>query len=100
MHIYAMHDTKTGAYKTPFCTETEYEAMRQVMAAVGDDRTELSKFPADFDLVFLGEFDPHRGVLSPSVHVTVGNAAALYAAYLRTARRLKQEMEGTDNEVA
>lgn len=66
-HILAtIRDTKSELLWVPQTFRSKAEFIRSVQMAAKDTTTMLHKFPADFDLVVVGEWSEREGVLSTS----------------------------------
>jgi len=63
--ICSVLDVKAGFYATPFVSINEDIACRDFGAVVRDPNTMLSKFPEDFRLVAIAEFDDITGQVIP-----------------------------------
>lgn len=61
MKAFSIRDAKAEIFNTPFFKTTHGEAERDFKAAVNDDKTTLHKFPEDFDLWHVGEYDTNTG---------------------------------------
>lgn len=59
--VCAIWDSKANAYMQPFFTVNRQTAMRAVSHAQEDSGSMLSRFPEDYTLFVLGEFDDQRG---------------------------------------
>lgn len=57
MRIFTVHDSKADAYLPPFYMRTKGEAIRAFETTVKDTNSQFNKYPADYTLVELGEFD-------------------------------------------
>lgn len=55
--IFSVHDSKASAYLPMFICRTSAEAIRKFQMTVQDTSTQFNKFPSDFNLVELGEWD-------------------------------------------
>lgn len=77
--IYAIKDTKAGMYNTPFFQPTHGTAERAFMELVRDEKSFVHKYPADYDLYYLGSYDDITGELvseqSPQ-HIVSGTQLA------------------------
>lgn len=63
--VYSVHDLKSG-YGHPHLANNNPDAIRQFTMAIQNDPNSLyKKFPADFVLVKIGEFDPSTGAIIP-----------------------------------
>lgn len=94
MEIYTLHDTKTGGWRVPFFCHFEAEAVRQVVQAVSDDRTELHRFPSDFILYRIGTYDEATGVVSAASPVNLGASSSLYMAHIAANRPFTSSRDG------
>lgn len=65
LKIFSIRDQKSEVYNTPFYQKTHGEAERNFQQLVSDDKSTISKFPEDFDLYYLGEYDDNTGVTKP-----------------------------------
>lgn len=64
--VMAVWDTKAGAYAfDPVVAPTIGVAIRAFSEAVADEKSQLSKFPDDFELHQVGTFNPVTGELEP-----------------------------------
>lgn len=73
--MFAVYDVKAEAYMAPFSHQTKGLAIRSFCAAASDSNSVISKYPEDFALFELGEFDDMTGVLKPvKVPVSLGTA--------------------------
>lgn len=59
--IFSIRDNKTGEHDRMFTSANEVTATRAFSLACGDDTIQLGRFPADYDLMKLGEFDTQSG---------------------------------------
>lgn len=57
MKIFSIHDSKAEAYLAPIYFKTPAEAIRAFSTACEDTSTSFYKYPSDYTLVELGEFD-------------------------------------------
>lgn len=55
--IFVVHDTKAGVFGQPFYAENISVAMRSFRYAANDKNTEIGKYPSDFNLYHLGNYD-------------------------------------------
>lgn len=66
LRIYTVYDSKVEAYMSPFYCRTDGEAIRAIVAQVRNPEHSFSKFPEDYTLFFMGEFDDQKGRLDPA----------------------------------
>lgn len=64
MKIYTVHDAKAEAYLQPFFMRTNGEAIRSFADACQTNE-QFKKWPADYTLFELGEYDELTGVITP-----------------------------------
>lgn len=57
LRMYAFFDSKASYFSAPFFLSHDGLAMRAASDLVNDRSTSLSRHPADFTLMYLGEFD-------------------------------------------
>lgn len=65
LKMYSIRDAKAEIFITPFFKKTHGEAERDFQTAVNDSKTTLHKYPEDFDLYYLGEYDDQKGLTQP-----------------------------------
>jgi hypothetical protein len=63
--IYSIHDAKAEYFTQPFFKKTHGEAERDFTQLVNDEKSQLHKFPEDYDLYYLGEYDDNTGKMTP-----------------------------------
>lgn len=74
--LYAVEDVKASMYRNPFFVEHEVMAVRGFAQAANDPQTEMYKYPDDFRLVFLADFDDVSGEFTfPAERVLLGFAS-------------------------
>lgn len=84
LHVFSVLDTKAGAYNTPFFSRSLGEAERSFDMLRSDTSTVPGKYPAEFVLVQLGQFDDQSGtfethpprLVSEGVHVAPATASS------------------------
>lgn len=64
LKIFSIRDTKGEIYNTPFFQKTHGEAERSFTSLMNDQNTMIAKYPEDFDLYFIGEFDDQSGKIT------------------------------------
>lgn len=57
MKLFTVYDSKTESYGKPFCMLTKGEALRGFADVANDPQTQISKYPADFTLFELGDWN-------------------------------------------
>lgn len=63
MLVCALKDVKAEAFAQPFFVATVAVARRAMEKAVSDPESDVHRFPADYELYVLGEFDERSGIL-------------------------------------
>lgn len=58
---YALKDIKSSAFLTPFKSANSITAMRELSISVNDDKSMLGKFPEDFQLFHVADYDTNTG---------------------------------------
>lgn len=62
--IFTIYDSKVEAYMNPIFCRSKGEAIRSLTDAVNDEKTQINKYPEDFTLFEIGEFDPVNGTIT------------------------------------
>lgn len=65
MKIYSIKDIKVGAFLKPMCEQHVEVCIRGIKGAMENPETMLAKFPSDFALYELGEFNDEIGEIIP-----------------------------------
>lgn len=68
MKIFCMFDTKAGHYIQPFSETSTIAALRGFEVAVNEGKSTFARFPDDFCLMELADFDQQTGELVPHAH--------------------------------
>lgn len=71
---FSVFDVKADAYQTPFFMAAPGLAVRAFKDLANDERSTVSRHPADFKLVQVGEFDDQTGVLTATTPLSLGFA--------------------------
>lgn len=61
LKIYSIRDSKAEIFNTPFYQKTHGEAERNFRSLVNDDKSQVHKYPEDYALWYLGEYDDNTG---------------------------------------
>lgn len=73
--IFAVWDSKVEAYLTPFFMRTKGEAVRAWQSVVNDPKTNFAKYPGDYTLMEIGEYDEYSGnIKGHEKKVAIGTA--------------------------
>jgi len=62
--MYAIRNSKAECYNTPFFQKTHGEAERSFRELTRDSNSMVSKYPDDYDLWYLGEYDTTLGTVN------------------------------------
>lgn len=61
LKAYSIRDSKADVFNTPFYQKTHGEAERTFQQLAKDEKSTICKYPDDFDLYYLGEYDDQTG---------------------------------------
>jgi len=64
IRAYAIYDNKARVYSHPFFTNTDETAQRIFTTMASDGQSNISKFPSDFELFFVGDYDDATATLT------------------------------------
>jgi len=65
MQAFSVYDGAAKAYLEPFFADTVEVAIRMFRAVVSKPDHQFARFPEDYTLFHLGEFDQELGLLNP-----------------------------------
>lgn len=65
LKVYSVRDAKSEVYNQPFYKKTHGEAERDFRSLVNDDKSTLNKYPDDFDLYYVADYDDNLGTFKP-----------------------------------
>jgi len=88
--IFAVKDNKVGTYGNPFFCDHEVIAIREATIAVNDIKTQLNKYPQDFDLYRLGQWE-NSGKITSQDPVFILSLASLLEKETNDVRENGQE---------
>jgi len=63
--VFAILDVKANYFLKPFCEDSSVQALRGFEVASNESGSTFNRFPDDFALCELGEFDDSCGLLIP-----------------------------------
>lgn len=90
MKYFCIFDKKSGAFNPHMFAELSIaDAVRAVQMSLDEGKSRIAKFPADFQLYLIGDFDPMTGVLTPPAPtgaICVEEVASIQAQYLLSTR--------------
>lgn len=61
---FAIRDSKAGFFNQPFFQHSHGEAERSFKRLSNDVQSNISQFPEDFDLYYIGEYDNITGTIT------------------------------------
>lgn len=59
--LYSIYDVKAEVYEFPYPSLNDGTAIRTLSEVVMDERTKICKYPEDYKLFCIGEFDDQQG---------------------------------------
>lgn len=59
--VFTVYDSKAESFLTPFHMRNRGEAIRAFTESVNDPKTSFNRWPSDFTLFEIGEFDETKG---------------------------------------
>ena len=62
LKMYAIHDNQAEIFMRPMYFNTEGLAKRAFLNALVSEESEISRFPADYALYEIGEYDDENGI--------------------------------------
>lgn len=79
LKVFSVRDMKAQIWNTPFFQKTTGEAERSFQSLANDQQTMVAKYPEDYSLYMLGEWDDDLGVLIPldaPIHMLTATAVS------------------------
>lgn len=80
LKAYSFLDTKVGIHSAPFFMQHDQLAIRAAIGVGLDPATQVGRFPTDFVLLQIGEFDDNIGQLFHIAPRNLGVVSALLAS--------------------
>lgn len=75
MKLFSMYDVKAGHFIQPFAETSTIAALRGFEVAVNEGKSTFNRFPDDFCLMELADFDQETGTLTvPPSPLNLGSA--------------------------
>lgn len=65
LKMYSVRDAKGEIFHPPHYLRSHGEAERTFHQLVKDEKSMISKFPEDYDLYYLGDYDDNTGKITP-----------------------------------
>lgn len=76
--VYALHDKASETFTNPIVLPSQRDAIEGLRIVTNDKQSPQYKFPADFTLFEIGNYDPRTGTFDPLLSkIVIVNAAAL-----------------------
>lgn len=72
--VFCIYDSAADRYLEPFFAPTADVAIRGFREAANKPDHQFQKFPADYTLFHIGQYDPDSGNLVPETPRSLGNA--------------------------
>lgn len=92
--VFTIFDTKAGFHSPPMVFQTVGLAVRQFIELAEEPQSRISKWPADFVLFEIGDYDDVTGTMAPATeHKSHGNAAS-YLAQRRVVAETNGKVQG------
>lgn len=63
--MFSVYDSKVGAYLQPFFMRSKGEALRGFQELANDPNTQFAKYPSDFTLFEIADFEERTGKITP-----------------------------------
>ncbi len=63
--VFAVFDSKVGAYLLPFFSRNRAVALRSFTTAVQDVNSDFHRYAADYTLFEIGVWEPEKGIYTP-----------------------------------
>ena len=85
MKLFSVLDVKANAFLQPFADSSTISALRGFDVAVNEGKSTFSRFPDDFALMELAEFDQQTGIIKPhAAPMNLGTARSVYRSNANT----------------
>lgn len=85
--MFVIFDTKVQAYMAPSFMQSEGQMRRAIYQASKDQNTDLSKYPEDFIVYMVGEYDDQTAKVENNPPVTVGSVLQIALAELKQEKK-------------
>lgn len=72
--VFSIFDSKVGSYLSPFFMRSKGEAIRALTGELSNENSNICKYPSDFTLFEIGEYDDTKGAINPVDPISVGVA--------------------------
>lgn len=75
LQTYAIYDSKAKVFSHPFYCQNNEVAIRNFVATAEDKTTSICKYPEDFSLHHIGEYDDETAAFVSQTPINLGLAA-------------------------
>lgn len=76
LNIYLVHDIKANTFGAPMFFANNVEALRSLEQATKDTNTQLNKYPADYNLLHIGQYHEINGTIETTTQTTLANCSS------------------------
>jgi len=66
--VFTLRDKKVEVFGLPFCAQNEKAAQRMVQQSMEMTNSQIGRYPEDFDVYEIAEFDDNNGQINHDVH--------------------------------
>jgi len=73
-HIFTVYDSAASRFLEPFCAPTIEFAMREFKTAANQEGHQFAKYPSDYTLFHIGQFDAEKGKVEGKDPISLGLA--------------------------
>lgn len=80
VNLYAVYDLKALAYSAPFVAANDEVAKRMFATTMEDPTTMIGRYPKDYRLFCLGDFDDYTGTIVQEVRLILDGQGQLTLA--------------------
>lgn len=86
--MFSLYDTKASFFSPPWFAHHRGIAIRSVMDLSQDLNTTVARYPNDYVLYELGEWDDQTGVATPLAPTSLGPVSGFLAAPVRSSENV------------
>lgn len=79
IQIFSILDLKAEAYQQPFFTTNNATAIRMLQNELQREGSNFAKYPEDYNLFAIGDFNDVNALLTPRIPESLGNAMQMNA---------------------
>lgn len=101
MLLYSVYDKKAMCFFPPFCVDNKIQAIRALTGTVNRVGNDISSYPDDFALYYIGEFDINKAIISqPEIKVLECECRQLVSPELNGSGSLPEAMKAGNSPAA